>query len=182
MLLYICFSLIARILYFLVQDLQCEFIKSVHPDDRAAVQKQTQELYATANDVVIEYRIITPSGNVKNLYVRSKSSRNQEGKPDFFFGTVMDLTEIKQVQEKYRQSEESLTEAQMLARMGSWEYSTYDNKLTWSKGMYNLWQRDPGLPPPSISEFCNSVDPKDRIRLLRIINELLQKKESQCHR
>lgn len=156
-----------------------EFIQTVHPDDRAAVIQYTEELYANSNDMVIEYRIITPSGNVKNLYVRSKSSKNQEGKTDFFFGTVMDLTEIKQVQEKYRQSEESLTEAQMLARMGSWEYSAFDNRLTWSKGMYNLWQRNPELPPPTVSEFCNSVDPKDRFRLLRLINELLHKKESQ---
>src|SRR5665647_3321942 len=50
--------------------------------------------------------------------------------------TIDNITERKNAEEKLWESEAHLTEAQRLAKMGSWNFDLKDDRLTWSEELY----------------------------------------------
>ncbi len=58
--------------------------------------------------------------------------------------------------------EESLSEAQELARLGSWDWDLASGTLTWSHELYRLFGVDPGGFTPSPEAFLSRVHPEDR--------------------
>jgi PAS domain S-box-containing protein len=65
---------------------------------------------------------------------------------------VRDITKRKRGKEALRQKSEELTEAQRLAGLGSWQWDTQAEVVTWSEELYHIVGRDPSLPPPSFKE------------------------------
>ncbi|MGI0486966.1 response regulator [Pantanalinema rosaneae CENA516] len=86
-----------------------EFIKRVHPDDRAIVEAaQNQTLHHQA-EYNAEYRIILASGAIRWVNSRGNVVRDDQGKPLLMTGVTMDVTArklaeaaLKQAEEKYR--------------------------------------------------------------------------------
>ncbi len=75
------------------------WVNVIHPDDRAAASKFTDEL-SRGSPVITEYRIIDGSGNVKWLRDRIHPQLDQDGKLQRLTGGVTDITERKQLEEK----------------------------------------------------------------------------------
>ncbi|WP_439698415.1 PAS domain S-box protein [Mucilaginibacter sp. AW1-7] len=80
-------------------------LKYVHPNDRH-ILKQLLRKPQNLKDISQEYRIITPNGNVKYLSVIiGKLMRRDDGTIRKIIGTLQDITERKQAELDYRQSE-----------------------------------------------------------------------------
>jgi len=67
-------------------------------------------------------------------------------------GIARDITERKRAEEVLRESERELKEAQLLGRVGNWEFDVESQKITWSDQVYRLYERDPVLGPPTVEE------------------------------
>ncbi|GAA3984417.1 hypothetical protein GCM10022210_40360 [Mucilaginibacter dorajii] len=80
-------------------------LKYVHPNDRYILKhllKKPEHL----KDVSHEYRIITPKGHIKHLsIIIGKLMRRDDGSVRKMIGTMQDITERKQAELDYRQSE-----------------------------------------------------------------------------
>ncbi len=72
------------------------------------------------------------------------------------------ITERKEAEEQIRQSETHLTEAQRLAKMGSWNYDIKADKLTWSEESYNVFDTDKQTFVETHDSFLHLIDEKDR--------------------
>ncbi len=80
-------------------------LKYVHPNDRY-ILKHLLKKPGQLKDVSHEYRIITPKGNVKHLsIIIGKLLYREDGSIRKFIGTLQDITERKQAELDYRQSE-----------------------------------------------------------------------------
>ena len=55
-----------------------------------------------------------------------------------------EITERKQAEEKVKQSESQLAEAQHLAHVGSWDWDLRNNAVTWSDELYRIFGFQPG--------------------------------------
>jgi PAS domain S-box-containing protein len=139
-----------------------DFQKTLHPEDQERIAKSVEVVLATGVANVIEYRIITESGLIKHVFVRSKSAYKPDGSVDYLFGTLIDITELKEAEANLRKSEDRLNEAQKLARIGSWEYDYLNNEVFWSEGHFKLWERDPLLPALGFEEYLETIHPEDR--------------------
>ena len=73
-----------------------------------------------------------------------------------------DITERKKAEEQIRESEAHLTEAQRLAKMGSWNYDIKADKLTWSEELYNVFDTDKQTFIETHGSFLRLIDEKDR--------------------
>lgn len=95
------------------------FSKSIHPDDRI----QFHALYAEPCPAAVEmdYRIVSPDGNITCIYSKGEVSFDADGKPDKVFGVDQDVTENRQIQESLRQSELFFKESQLAAFVGSYK-------------------------------------------------------------
>ena len=73
-----------------------------------------------------------------------------------------DITASKIAQEKLRLSEESLSHAQMLAKLGIWEWNISNDRVKWSDELYKILDYKQEDIIPSRNAFLERVHPDDR--------------------
>lgn len=71
-------------------------------------------------------------------------------------------TIYKTTKAKIEESESNLNKAQKLSKLGSWEINLKTNKLTWSKEMYNIFERNPDIYTPELNEIHENIHPEDK--------------------
>ena len=74
-----------------------------------------------------------------------------------------------------RRSEQRLTEAQRIARIGSWELDFATGQGIWSDEEYRLLGYEPGGVEPSVGNFLRRVHPEDRVRLAEALDSAKQR-------
>jgi PAS domain S-box-containing protein len=78
------------------------FNNYIHPDDRDFVKKKFRLSIAQKAPYVIEHRILLNNGIVRYVYEKATTYYDDEGNPMHTIGTVMDITDRKQVEQKLR--------------------------------------------------------------------------------
>ena len=73
------------------------FLKSVHKADREYLKKAYKRI-GKGSGLDMEYRIIDPSGNEKQIWTRSFVIRDHRNKPSLSIGTAQDITQRKKSQ------------------------------------------------------------------------------------
>ncbi len=81
----------------------------IHPEDQSAILAMNQRHDETGESMTKEYRMITRSGAVVWIYDSATMLRDEEGKPLFSHGIMVDITERKQADEKIRSYLNQLT-------------------------------------------------------------------------
>jgi len=69
------------------------------------------------------------------------------------------------------ETQESLVQAQRIARMGNWDWRIKENTLYWSEGIYRLFGVEPTAFAATYEAFLERVHPDDR----QTLNEAVQK-------
>ena len=107
----------------------------------------------------IEEHLTTPEGNVITLLTSKIPLRDSNGNIAGVLGTYTDISERKETEkelinakEQAEESERKLLEAQALSHVGSWEYMVDSDTVTWSKELFNIFERSYDLPAPKYSE------------------------------
>jgi len=75
---------------------QADLEKSIHPDDRRRQRQALNDAMQGRHPYDVEYRIISPDGEVRCIHVRDDLEYDKSGRPSRIFGTVHDITELKQ--------------------------------------------------------------------------------------
>ncbi|MBD2446168.1 PAS domain-containing protein [Nostoc sp. FACHB-152] len=141
-----------------------QFIAEDVPRLQAAVDQSMRDLSVFD----IQLRICTPSGQPKWFHFRSSPRHLEDGRVAWD-GLVVDVTDIKRTEETLRQSEARLEESQRVARLGNWDYDLATGKITWSKGLFDLFGRDLSLLEPSYEENLDLYHPEDRQKLAQAV-------------
>ena len=80
-----------------------EFLSSVHPDDRPAIRGRFAELTERLHAgqlYDVEYRVVWPSGEVRWIAAKGRVDFDSSGAAIRMLGTVMDVTQRKQTEDK----------------------------------------------------------------------------------
>jgi two-component system, cell cycle sensor histidine kinase and response regulator CckA len=81
-----------------------DYLGSVHPDDREAVDEVVKRASATGESFEFEHRIVLPGGGERWIHSRGEVAMGADG-PVSMRGTAQDITERKESEEKLREAE-----------------------------------------------------------------------------
>jgi PAS domain S-box-containing protein len=80
-------------------------MESVHPDDRELLKEKIDAALYEGEPYDFNHRVVLPTGEERIVNRRADVVRGEEGEPLYMVGTVQDITERKQAEERLRQAE-----------------------------------------------------------------------------
>jgi PAS domain S-box-containing protein len=153
------------------------FVEMVHPEDRPEIERRAK-LQSTQHkwlDSETDFRIVLPDGTIKHLHSIAHPTIDRSGEVIEVVGTVMDVTERKNAEEKLRRSEEFLLQAQRLSHTGSWRYVVASGAVIVSPEFDRIFGVQPDEYTWSVGIWLSRIHPEDQQR----IQELFERNESQ---
>jgi two-component system sensor histidine kinase/response regulator len=138
----------------------------IHPEDSERMASYLQDqVIGKSLDFDNEYRIVRhQDGRVCWVHGTGKLDFDAAGQVRHMLGTIQDVSQSKQLEQRLRESEAALCEAQLIAHLGSWKQNLKTDVLIGSDEAYRIF----GLPlgvPLTRSHFMACVYPDDRQRI-----------------
>ncbi|HAG85500.1 MAG TPA: hypothetical protein DCL61_31230, partial [Cyanobacteria bacterium UBA12227] len=84
-----------------------ELLEKVYPDDRKMFEWHVQRAIASGIPYDIDFRFFRPSGEIRCLGARGEAIINEAGEVVKLFGTAIDISDRKQVEEALQQAKEA---------------------------------------------------------------------------
>jgi PAS domain S-box-containing protein len=144
--------------------------RMVHPDDIERVLSTWRTLIAEGKPREIESRLRRSDGTYRWYLSRCCPLVDRSGHILGWYGSDTDIHDRKEAEEKLRQSEAHLQEAQTLGRIGSWVFNIAARTVSGSPELFRIFGRDPGeqqltkemlTDVRSMPPFRMSVHPED---------------------
>ena len=88
-------------------------LQRIHPDDRDIVQQAIDRAAEARANLDFEHRLLMPDGSVKHLHALARAMEPSSGNLEYV-GSVMDITERKQAEQKFRGLLESAPDAMIV--------------------------------------------------------------------
>jgi two-component system sensor histidine kinase/response regulator len=140
------------------------YLDLIHPDDREAAHNYFTNINEIGKDK-FEHKFITPAGNLKYIKVlKGELLKDKEGNVKRIIGILQDVTESKLSEKRIKVSQAELVEAQIIAKIGNWNWDIPLNKLTWSDEISNIFEIDPKAVEESsiVKLLVKYAHPNDR--------------------
>ncbi len=135
-------------------------LKDVFPEDVASLHfLKLKKVFSTGKTVEFEYSLLTDNGVQHYLDVLYPIFRD-----DVVWavgGICRDVTERKKTEEALRRSNESLAEAQRIARLGIRDWDLVTGDITWSGEAYRIYEWDP-VEELSYDTALSHIHPDDQ--------------------
>ncbi|HTQ97875.1 MAG TPA: PAS domain S-box protein, partial [Candidatus Acidoferrum sp.] len=118
-----------------VEDFHCK----VHPSDREQASKAMEEAMRDRKLYEAEYRILRPDGMVRWIAARGEFQYSSKGQPHRMSGTVIDITDQKQLKADLLQSQERMCAIVESSDDGIISLDLDGKILTWNAGAHRLF-------------------------------------------
>lgn len=140
----------------------------IHPGDRSRYEAAQTVVRNGAPPRPLEYRIQRADGEVRHIREVAQAGNATSG--DLYEGIILDITEEVRSEERLRQSEGRLREAQSIAKIGSWMIDGEGN-LDWSDETLRMFGMTREEFDGTISSFHARCHPDDREAVINASRE-----------
>ncbi|HSM98990.1 MAG TPA: HD domain-containing phosphohydrolase, partial [Gallionella sp.] len=123
---------------------------------------------------IAEEPIKTADGSEKWLHTFKVGLYDSAGQPTHLLGISADITAHKRMEDKLRESETRLAEAQHMAHLGHWQLVHKTNELEWSDEIYRIFEIDPHQFGATYEAFLDCIHPDDREAVNRVYTDSLR--------
>jgi PAS domain S-box-containing protein len=151
------------------------FLAALHPDDHDRVLAAINAALLGTHPYDLEYRIVRPNGEIRSIHARGDVQRDEAGRPIRMAGTVLDITERKQVEDALRASEERWQLAAQGSNDGIWDWNIQTGGVFFS----SRWKVMRGFEDHEITnhvdEWRSRIHPDDLDRVLQSVDAYLAK-------
>jgi two-component system, sensor histidine kinase and response regulator len=142
-----------------------EWVATIHPEDLEAVVIELGAAIDSGTRYQSEYRALLADGQVRWLSSRGQVLKDAEGFASRAIGTISDITERKELEEKLRYATESLNIAQTAAGLATFDFNFVNHDRICSDNFHALL----GLPASSklddLGRLITRVHPDDVARM-----------------
>jgi PAS domain S-box-containing protein len=151
------------------------FLSCLHPGDREKALETVRRACFAREPVEALYRVIWPDGEERLIHSIVQSIRNDQDATVRLIGATQDITEQTRSQERLRESEERLKNAERIARLGHWQWDILANRVSGSEEMYRIFGKPPDFVP-SYDGFLGELSPRERERMEAAIQDSVERK------
>lgn len=157
-----------------------EAFQYVHPNDVDQVKRVFGELIENPGEIrSAEFRFRSKGGRWVYLESLGKNVLEEENGTATVVVNSRDVTDRKRAVQQLSESEAQLSEAQRIAKVGSWQWvPEEENGLNWSNEMCRIYGVEPEEFDRDIETFMHHVHPEDRERVRTAIEEALESRQS----
>ncbi|HEY2973459.1 MAG TPA: PAS domain-containing protein [Pyrinomonadaceae bacterium] len=148
----------------------------IHPEDLPGVMENWLANMAAGEPSEDEMRLRRADGEYRWFLVRTAPLRDEQGNLVKWYGISIDIEDRKRAEEKLKQSESQLAEAQRLAHVGSWDYDLATNSVTWSDELYRIFGIQPGKMKVA-GDAMPFIHPEDRDLVFHTVTSSIKSKE-----
>ena len=146
------------------------------PDIAKVVMRHDRRVIETGEIVNHELEIPLESGPSRfRIYVRFPV-HGPDGKIAGSGSVATDITDRKHMEERLREREERLAEAQRIGRMGNWVWHIQEGPLFWSDQIFRIFGQDPETFEASYDGFLACIHPDDRSLVVDAVEQALNGK------
>ena len=85
-----------------------DFLLFVHPEDRVFVKETINQVLGKKDEYNLDYRVIRPDNEVRIIQEKAKVTYDENHEPEKITGTVYDITEQKQKEQKIQDNQQEL--------------------------------------------------------------------------
>jgi len=154
----------------------------IYPKEHADLRYEvTKRVFATGRSESVEVEVPLPDKTLY-FYATADPIHDEAGKVILALTHAVDITDRKQAEAKreaalnaLKQSEQSLAEAQRIARIGSWDWDMVDNSVKWSKEMYRVFGITPEAFDGKPESLLKVIHPDDAELFTRTMKSNLKK-------
>jgi PAS domain S-box-containing protein len=144
----------------------------LHTEDRQETELKIEKAINGHLPLTSEYRIITPTGEVRWIRAVGDTDYNEQGLPLRMSGICLDVTQTKLAEIALHESEERLRLAQLVANIGIWDWDLVHHQATFNAQYYQLLGLPEGIAH-GYEDFLAMVHPEDRLWLDAMVQQAL---------
>lgn len=137
--------------------------RALHPEDRERVFREWYDAAKEGKEFASEYRFQTPYGKVTWIYGGAIPLRNETGAPVGYIGTLTDITERKEGEEKLKESENRFRQLAENIHQVFWMSDPHKSEMLYISPAYEkIWGRSCESLYQEPKSFVEAVHPEDR--------------------
>jgi hypothetical protein len=153
----------------------------IHPEDRERIfESMPPQVNDGRQQWILEYRLRRVDGTYAHVYDRGFVIFDSEGEPVRMVGSLMDISQLKNTEERLRESEERFRLAAKATRDAIWDWDLKKGKVWRSEGFQTLWGYRPEEIGDNFNWWVDRIHPDDRERVLSQIPEPGTSDSQQC--
>lgn len=149
---------------------------TIHPQDKEATVNAVREAIKSKNDLHIEYRIMHSDRSVHWMMLSAKPLFDSNGAVKRYYGTAVDITEHKKVEEEIEITRAHLDFALEKCHIGWWDMSLENYTTVRTLEHARIFGYDNLDNKWSFDRFLAHVIDDDRSRVRKIITESIANK------
>ena len=143
---------------------------ALHPDDAAHHLESWQKSVSTGIPFETEARYRRSDGEYRWFLNRANPLRDKTGRIVKWYGTNIDIENLKRTEGRLRQSEAYLAEAQSLSHTGSFGWTPSTGEIHWSDESFRIFEYDRSIQP-TIELVLQRIHPDDRAMMRQLFDE-----------
>ncbi len=150
----------------------------MHPDDLVDVRARIARCVEMREPVFNEFRVIWPDGSVHWICSRGEFLFDDDGAPVRMRGTIVEITDRKEVEAKLRLSHERFQLVTRATNDAVWDWNLGSNALWWNEGFEALFGYSRSEEASTIETWIEHIHPDDRARVIDGIHGAIRRDEN----
>lgn len=149
------------------------FLEFIHPDDREIVNEAYTNSIKTKQPYSFVHRIVTKNNQIKYVEEKCNTDYDDKGNPLKSTGIVIDITELKEVEEQLKTANERFELAMKGSNDGHWDWNITTNELYLSP----RWKQQLGYTDNELKNnfdtFSSLLYPDDKEKTMHFVQRYL---------